>query len=568
MQAETPNINNVFNRSRKLQIPHFQRSYVWKEEQWERFLEDMKTVSQLEKPYFLGSIILKHIETPIVGGVGGIHSIIDGQQRLTTIALFFKALYCINETSDKFNEVFKTHTGELILIHNYIDKPIFEKVLLDKELDENDKKKNIYLCYKYFIDNINKDEIDPNKILAYINFVGITLSPYEDEQKIFDTINSLGVSLTTAELLKNFLFNQDVESYIQNWREVFEKDEDIKKYWEQEVTAGRNKRTNIDLFLEAYLLIKVQQKEIKVSTEDKLKYFKVESIFNSYKDFMKDYNVSSDLIIKELKEYAEIYKRIINPDIINEDFSKENYLERLNMIIFGLDTATIIPYVLFVCKNVNDLNERNNLFKYLETYIMRRIIVRATTKNYNQLFRQSLINNEINSLEKLKENIEKKSDKINYMPTDTDVEKGIFESFLSNKQTRGILYLIEKTVRDGSYTTELRNLNEYELEHIMPKKWESSWRLNDKYTKEQRNKLLLTLGNLTILTKKLNTSISNSDWDIKKNGKNSHKGLIEYANGIAIFSKYLQKEKWDEEMIIERATELKDYCIKKVWILN
>lgn len=71
MQAETPNINNVFNRSRRLQIPHFQRSYVWEEEQWERFLDDLKNISIIQKPYFLGSIILKNIEAPIMDGVGG-----------------------------------------------------------------------------------------------------------------------------------------------------------------------------------------------------------------------------------------------------------------------------------------------------------------------------------------------------------------------------------------------------------------------------------------------------------------------------------------------------------------
>lgn len=474
-------------------------------------------------------------------------------------------MYKINETPEKFNEVFKTHSGKLILIHNYIDNPIFEKVLLDQELDENDKKSNIYLCYNYFLENLKKDEIDPNNILSYINFVGITLNNYEDEQKIFDTINSLGVSLTTAELLKNFLFNQDIDSYIKNWREIFEKDNEIKQYWEQEITAGRNKRTNIDLFLEAYLLIKIQQKDIKVTTEDKLKYFKVESIFNSYKDFMKDYKISPELIIRELKEYAEIYKKIINPKIIEDDFDKNNYLERLNLIIFGLDTATIIPYLLYVCKNVPEQNEQNSIFKYLETYIMRRMIVRATTKNYNQLFRQSLINNEILSLENLKELINKKTDKVNFMPSDSDLKQGIFESALSNKQTRGILYLIEKTIRDSSYSTELRNINEYELEHIMPKKWESNWALNEKYSAEKRNKLLLTLGNLTILTKKLNTSISNSDWNTKKNGKGTHKGLLEYANSIMIFSKYLQKESWNEEIILERAEELYNYCTNNLW---
>jgi uncharacterized protein with ParB-like and HNH nuclease domain len=50
-------------------------------------------------------------------------------------------------------------------------------------------------------------------------FVGIDLSPDEDEQQIFDTINSLGVRLTTAELLKNYFFQrEDQSSYNKNWK--------------------------------------------------------------------------------------------------------------------------------------------------------------------------------------------------------------------------------------------------------------------------------------------------------------------------------------------------------------
>jgi uncharacterized protein with ParB-like and HNH nuclease domain len=260
MEAAKTNIGNIFNRSRILEIPHFQRSYVWGKEQWERFLDDMKYISRSKYPYFMGSVILKQQEIPSSYKTGDVRSIVDGQQRLTTITLFFKALYEKNGIPEKFSEIFKTHNGELILIHNYLDKEVFEKILLDKELTDNDKEKQIYMCYDYFFKNITKDEIEANALLENVIFVGIDLYHQEDEQQIFDTINSLGVSLTTAELMKNFLFKEDIEAYIKNWRNIFEKDDETRKYWEQEVTAGRNKRSNIDIFLESYLLIKIQKK--------------------------------------------------------------------------------------------------------------------------------------------------------------------------------------------------------------------------------------------------------------------------------------------------------------------
>ena len=56
MQANKSQISDIFNRDRLLEIPFFQRSYVWKEEQWERFLDDMVNISEETKPYFFGSL--------------------------------------------------------------------------------------------------------------------------------------------------------------------------------------------------------------------------------------------------------------------------------------------------------------------------------------------------------------------------------------------------------------------------------------------------------------------------------------------------------------------------------
>ena len=75
--------------------------------------------------HFMGSVILKQQETPSSYKTGDVRSIVDGQQRLTTITLFFKALFLKNEIPDKFREIFQTYDGELILIHNYLNKKVF-----------------------------------------------------------------------------------------------------------------------------------------------------------------------------------------------------------------------------------------------------------------------------------------------------------------------------------------------------------------------------------------------------------------------------------------------------------
>ncbi|MGD4317665.1 hypothetical protein QT621_24605, partial [Xanthomonas citri pv. citri] len=113
--------------------------------------------------------------------------------------------------------------------------------------------------------NIIIEKFNPKNILSRVQFVGIDLNENDDEQQIFDTINSLGVRLTTAELLKNYFFSRDdIAKYEKYWKNLFEIDEETKKYWDTEVTTGRMKRTFIDLFFDAFLQIKIQDKNLNV----------------------------------------------------------------------------------------------------------------------------------------------------------------------------------------------------------------------------------------------------------------------------------------------------------------
>src|SRR5687767_9315068 len=92
MEAGKRTINDLFNGNKILEIPFFQRAYVWSTPQWERFLADMEHVSLTNKPYFLGSVILKQQWTTSGHSIGDKRTVIDGQQRLTTLTIFFKVL--------------------------------------------------------------------------------------------------------------------------------------------------------------------------------------------------------------------------------------------------------------------------------------------------------------------------------------------------------------------------------------------------------------------------------------------------------------------------------------------
>ena len=391
-----------------------------------------------------------------------------------------------------------------------------------------------------------------------------------DEQQIFDTINSLGVKLTTAELLKNYFFDRtEIDKYNLFWRDVFEQDDDTYIYWDREITAGRIRRTVIDLFFYSFLQIKIQEKEYKVNTHDKIEFSKVENLFESYKRFIKEYHLNKDEVIKEIKEYALIFKDNFEPEIINSELSDIYGIERINAIIFGLEQSTLIPYVLYVLKNVDNEIQKNELFQFLESYIMRRMIVKATTKNYNQLFTDRLINNEILSKDDLKTILTENDNKINYIPSDEDLSKGFNESILINYQAAGIIYMIESKIRNRSkHSTKLLGMNKYSLEHLMPKKWDNKWnKLKSKDDRDFRNFKLKTIGNLAIITQSLNASIREAQWSVKKKGNSKNKGLLHYSGGIETLAPYLEYDEWNEERIQERCDDLFEHG-KKIWFLQ
>ena len=567
MDAGKRTINDIFNGNRILEIPFFQRAYVWSDDQWERLLEDMENVSQTSKPYFLGSVILKQQPTNTGNKVGDKRTLIDGQQRLTTLSIFFKVLSLKSGDNYEFNRMFKLR--DLIAIqHNHNDIEAYELVMNLNELKELAGTDNITQAYTYFKVNLNADKLDINNILAKILFVGIDLDENEDEQQIFDTINSLGVKLTTAELLKNYFFNRDeISTYTTYWKNVFENDEETKNYWDREITAGRLKREFIDLFFFSYLQIKIQDKNLNVKTEDKIEFSKVEQLFESYKKFIKDYlNNDKKSILSEIKDYALLFQENFDYDIIESDLTNNSGIERINAIIFGLDTSTLIPYVLFVLKNVSNDNNRNELFDFLETYIMRRMVAHANTKNYNQLFTDRLINNEILSKSKFLEFLEGQSDKVNFLPSDDELKIGFESSYLINKQSAGILYFIETKIRNRQLqSTQLLGINKYSLEHLMPKKWENNWgKLSSQEDKIKRNRKLLTLGNLTIITQALNSTIRDANWTVKLKGKADKKGLNTYSAGLETISSYFSLDEWNEQIIEQRAEFLYEKA-KDIW---
>ena len=170
-----------------------------------------------------------------------------------------------------------------------------------------------------------------------------------------------------------------------------------------------------------------------------------------------------------MKEYAECFRNNLKPNQCGMSIPKEEGVERINVVIFGLKNTTMIPYILYIAKNVQDKNELNKMYGILESYIMRRVVVHASTKSYNNLF-TSLILNKVLDSQTLTLRLKGIGDATTYCPDDNEMKIGFETSKLVNLQSKGIIYLLESKIRSDNSSTVLLGFNNYSLEHLMPKK--------------------------------------------------------------------------------------------------
>lgn len=576
MDANKKSINDILNGNRILEIPFFQRSYVWKEEQWKRMLSDMERVSETNKEYFMGSLILKQLLTTASASSGDRRIVIDGQQRLTTLALLFKALSLkMNNPAVVSPFYLRFVTPEtLCIIHNYNDKQSFEKIMSLKESVDIDENSNgIEKAFGFFYQHIDVNKLNFQRILDKLTFVGIDLLANDNEQQIFDTINSLGVKLSTGELLKNRFFDQSkIDFYEKTWKNVFESDEDCLKYWNTNVTIGRNSVSMMDNFLYSFLQIKMHDPRLKdvVNAEKKKEYRKFDNLIESYDDLLAISKMDIYSFVCEMTDYAVIFKERFNQSVLmGESLSADSCLDRMLVVIYGLDVMTARPFLLYIEKNVEQEEERNKMYAYLEAYLVRRFICRSKNNNYSDLFTENMIGQGINTFEKLKKYIEdKKTEDALSLPSDEALKIGFKDSKMnSNTKAKTVLYLMESKIRDDDkQSTKLLPFSSYTLEHLMPKKWRNNWNIPELSSKAAatRDEKILTMGNFAIISGSLNSAISDDEWKLKLSGKGKNKGLEYYSSGIETMNDVCKQKKWDEKKIEKRAEWLAEKALS-IW---
>lgn len=618
MEAKPWSFLSVLEPKSCYEVPLYQRQYVWDQaDQWEplwedisrKFEESLNNVNNAP-PHFLGAIVVDQEQTKM--GELKRHLIIDGQQRLITFQVFLAAF----RDFSKFNnfEELANELDEFIFNRGMMsdpekekykvwptdrDKELFNDVITTRSLDELKKKYPLIRrkyqrqpdprpllvdCYIFFYDKISEffnasiEDSPYNKaplksrvetafhtLSSALQVVVIELSNLDDPQVIFETLNARGYPLLPSDLLRNFIFLRarheglkTQEVYKDYWEEF---DED---FWRQEISQGRTTRPISDLFMQHFL------------TAQTARDISVKHLYIEYKNWATKEN-PFPTVQKELEaiaDYRTAYRRLIEPQT-------QDPISHIAKFLRIFDMSTAYPPLLNI---LNAKLKEENLIKIgivLESYLVRRTIIGLSTKNLNRIFLglASHVKSKGANFENVVEYLSSRGGESGEWPNDERFLQGwmnspIYSSIEPKKIVHLFMHLNSYYKTDKNEAIELTTIPT--VEHIMPVSWEDNWPLPDgskgmkwfelQEAKEDderaiatryRQQKINTIGNLTLVSQSLNSSMSNAPWSEKR------KALKE-SSLLPLNLKLTNLQNWNESEIEARGKELFNFA-REIW---
>jgi uncharacterized protein with ParB-like and HNH nuclease domain len=595
MKVDKLTLVRVFDRTERLEAPLFQRPYVWSEEDnwvplWESIKEvaDHRIAGRKFRPHFLGAVVIDQLRT-VMAKVPA-RQIIDGQQRLTTLQVALAAARDLAEElqqhkyalafrkltdndvplSDDPDEVFKvwpTNADRLVFSQTMRARSVEAVQALLKKIDEGDDL--IPKAYMFFAQTFREwvgSEQDPtnlqrldslyNTLRDDLHVVVIDLEKEDDAQEIFETLNALGTPLQAADLVKNFLFRTaelqqqpTMKLYEQYWSEF----DSSKSYWRKEVRQGRLNRPRLDLFLHNYLTLMLA---------DDVNAMK---LFSAFSDYVGNSDAARQMA--SFRHYADVYRTM---DELEPSTREGMFIYRLDQ----LDTTTFFPLLLEVFKRFRNTEQRPEfeaILLDLESFLVRRTVCELTTKNYNELvvrlIKQLRGTNDFSS-SAIRAFLQDQTADTSRWPADDEFRNawmGIrFYKSLKRSKARMILEALELASYTGK-TEKIQVERKLTIEHLMPISWEKHWPIIIDNTEvedvdnagDKRNAFIHRIGNLTLLTRELNPSVSNGPWLKKRDEILKHSALN-------LNRPFQDVKTWNEDYIEKRSAALFDLA-KKIW---
>jgi len=563
MKASEINLNRFLSQTdTQFVIPVYQRNYDWTEAQCKQLLTDIHAAGAGEKinAHFIGSIVYIHDDVYSASGIREL-SIIDGQQRLTTITLIYIAIYRLLKSMGDQQKLTRIH--ETYLINKFAAE---EEKLKLRPTENNDRAikhllsgddgdsfdggfSRIISNFHFFSSYINEDNIEiVLNGLGKLMFVEVSLERGKDDaQRIFESLNSTGLELSQADLIRNFIL-MGLSRKKQNDIYV--------KYWQKIELSAKELRTNqsrVSDFIRDYLTLKTKKIPNKSSVYAQ---FKERFPALQYEDL--------ETLLEEHKILARHYHKFINPDQ-----ESDTDIRRQLQNVEQLEINVSYPFLLQVFSDYeNELINKSQLLGVMEliqSFVWRRFILGLPTNALNKIFMR--LYDDVDSgdyLDSIARSLMKKKGPQRF-PKNAEVLATVIEKDFYNIKPKNRTYFLQRLENhNNKEAVQLDGNSDITIEHIFPQNPEAKWKhdLDAEAYHAFGETHLHSIGNLTLSGN--NGSLGNKCFAEKKQMNHDAKEQG-YAFSRLWLNRYLKDiDDWNLETYQERSRLLSERVLD-IW---
>ena len=557
MQFIPKTVLGLFDSSQKFfVIPVYQRAYSWEVAHWNTFLSDLREQVQGDNNYFYGNLLLETIRKDRQ------YEVIDGQQRLTTLTIFIRALLNIIasritngeiidiDVTQKESIYFK-NGGVIKLRPVEYDRAYYDTLIIDNNTNVNSSsvsQKRIKAGKDHFEKELSKETTESLiKILEKLESTEITcieLDGKKDSALMFELQNNRGKDLTNMEKLKSYFMYQIY---------VFSPQEEI----ENNVTYIS------DLFKTIYLIIN----DLKKINEDSVLIYHCQAYINGYtyrtiEDIKSTYKKSTDRV-KWIKEFiVELSNTFSN--IKKLETSTNPYLKDLT----ELESPVLIyPFIIKGYKYLSaQSKEFSDLANLLEILVFRYRLINSRADIYSRI--NQILQAFSGDTVQLAKSLKQKFNEENYW-SDLRLRENLNGFMYDNSVITYLLWKYEESIQNRGYKTGTLKIVDEQIEHISPQTptngdpVESGYAIETSgtYSEEFQMKVLNSLGNLMLISKSHNCAIGNRPF-VDKLASYIDNPLL---NQQAEIKEFVEESSpvWDDKAIRRRHSKILSFSLNK-----
>ena len=610
MDVELRTPEALFKDPIRYVVPDYQRKYVWEQEkQWEPLLDDVLNLAdqaakparrsgdepRAVRPHFMGSIVLIPVED--TSSQLPTLAIVDGQQRLLTLQLMLNAA---RQECDAHDQDVTEQLKALVrnrpqdrddnADHDFkmwptdeIDQLAFRHSMRKELSIAEYQKERIVQAHAWFAAQIGRwlDERPRTRkrraaalclaLSERLQLAVVKLDAEDDEQIVFETLNSRGTELGTFDLAKNFLLSEarkqgvDPDFVSKKLRLLENREGQPNRWWSQEIGSGRARRPHIDAFLHHWLAME--------TTAD----IPLAQTFGQFRKHVSRTRAGQiEKVVNEFVDFADKYQELRTADQYRQ-FG--DFVRRWKV----LHADVFTPLILWLWANGGSNRRVRRAYGHIESYLVRRLICSLDTRGYGAITRQLLKNVQDDRSrpvdEVIAELLSEKGSRRERWPTDSDVRDALRNGKLLGPVSAGRAQMILKAIEQsfpsspfsgsGAKLDKRRGLT---IEHVMPQDWQTpSWPEpdpslagKDETAERARDRLIDSIGNLTLVSKDLNSRLGRAPWTRKSELYLQDKEKLALNRDLLRPDRSRTPSVWDEEQIQKRSERLAKRVIE-IW---